>query len=160
MQIQIVSMSFYQALDTMGKLRDVLGYTRLTLEKLPGIRADLVRLEEDWQKWTDQNPKVVHNSSDKGQKCENLYQTKDSSTNHVCIFCEISRHRESQCQKTSSLDQRRLILPKKKLCFNCTGGKQRRLSITVTKRVFIEKTNTTLQYVIKQHILFLPQIPI
>lgn len=35
------------ALDTMGELRDIKGYVRLTLEKIPGNRIDRVRLEED-----------------------------------------------------------------------------------------------------------------
>ncbi len=40
-----------QALETMGKLIEVNGYVRLTLDKLPGIRADLVRMDNDWQEW-------------------------------------------------------------------------------------------------------------
>ncbi len=40
-----------QVLETMGKLREVTGYVRLTLDKLPGIRADLVRMDDDWQEW-------------------------------------------------------------------------------------------------------------
>ena len=32
-----------QALETTKKLKDIKGYVRLTLDKLPGIRADLVR---------------------------------------------------------------------------------------------------------------------
>ena len=38
-----------QALDTMHKLRDIKGYAKLNLDKLPGIRADLVRLDDEWQ---------------------------------------------------------------------------------------------------------------
>ena len=38
-----------QVLETMGKLREVTGYVCLTLDKLPGIRADLVRMDDDWQ---------------------------------------------------------------------------------------------------------------
>lgn len=57
-----------QALETMGKIKEINGYVRVTLDKLPGIRADLVRLDEDWQdwdfprmiealrKWCDRNP--------------------------------------------------------------------------------------------------------
>ena len=41
-----------QALDTMNKLKEINGYVRLTLDKLPRISADLVRLDEDWQEWT------------------------------------------------------------------------------------------------------------
>ena len=43
-----------QALDTMGKLREINGYVRVTLDKLPGIRADLVRLDDDWQEFKEQ----------------------------------------------------------------------------------------------------------
>ena len=35
----------------MGKKKDNRGYVRLTLDKLPGIRADLVRLDDNWQEW-------------------------------------------------------------------------------------------------------------
>ena len=31
-----------QTLESMGKEKDIRGYVRLTLDKLPGIRADLV----------------------------------------------------------------------------------------------------------------------
>lgn len=57
-----------QTLDTMGKPKGINGYVRLTLDKLPAIRADLVGTDNDWQewdfwqfiealiKWTDRNP--------------------------------------------------------------------------------------------------------
>ena len=32
----------------MGKLREIKGYVRVTLDKLPGIRTDLVRLDDEW----------------------------------------------------------------------------------------------------------------
>ena len=35
----------------MGKLKEKNGYVRSTLHKLPGIRADFVRLDNDWQEW-------------------------------------------------------------------------------------------------------------
>ena len=40
-----------QTLESMGKEKDIRGYVRLTLDKLPGIRADLVRLDDNWQEW-------------------------------------------------------------------------------------------------------------
>ena len=36
-----------QVLETMKKLKDIKGYVRLTLDKLPGIRVDLLRLDEN-----------------------------------------------------------------------------------------------------------------
>ena len=41
-----------QALDTTNKLKEKNGYARLTLDKFPGIDADLVRIDENWQEWT------------------------------------------------------------------------------------------------------------
>lgn len=40
-----------QALEMMGKLGEVNGYVRMTLNKLEGIRGDLVRTDDDWQEW-------------------------------------------------------------------------------------------------------------
>ena len=60
--------SHIQVLETMGKVKEIRGFVRATLDKLPGIRADLVRLDDDWQdwgfpelieslrKWCDRNP--------------------------------------------------------------------------------------------------------
>ena len=46
-----------QTLESMGKHKDIRGYVRLTLDKLQGIRADLVRLDDNWQEW--RFPKLV-----------------------------------------------------------------------------------------------------
>ena len=57
-----------QALEMLGRIGEVNEYLRLTLDKLDGIRGDLVRTDDDWQswkfpnliealrKWTERNP--------------------------------------------------------------------------------------------------------
>ena len=57
-------------LETLGKLKEVNGYVRATIDKLEGIRGDLVRTDDNWQewefpqlieamrKWTERNPKI------------------------------------------------------------------------------------------------------
>ena len=50
-------MSGCMLFDTMHKLRDIKEYVRLTLDKLREIRADLVRLGDEWQEWDF--PKLV-----------------------------------------------------------------------------------------------------
>ena len=40
-----------QSLETMGKLEQVNGNVRLTIDKLSGIRGDLVRNDDNWQDW-------------------------------------------------------------------------------------------------------------
>ena len=43
-----------QALDTMRKIEEMKRYVRVTLDKLEGILADLVRNDDNWQDWTFQ----------------------------------------------------------------------------------------------------------
>ena len=40
-----------QSLETMGKLSQVNGNVALTIDKLSGIRGDLVRNDENWKTW-------------------------------------------------------------------------------------------------------------
>ena len=76
-----------QTLDTMGKPKGINGYVRLTLDKLPAIRADLVGTDNDWQewdfwqfiealrKWTDKNPIPLEDKrKQKKKKRERPYQ--------------------------------------------------------------------------------------
>ena len=37
--------------ESMGKKKGIRGYVRPTLDKLPGIKSDLVRLDDNWQEW-------------------------------------------------------------------------------------------------------------
>ena len=39
--------SHIQVLQTMGKVKEISGFVRATLDKLPDIRADLVRLDDN-----------------------------------------------------------------------------------------------------------------
>ena len=40
-----------QATETMGKLRTIIGYMRLLLDRLPSTRSDLVRDDVNWANW-------------------------------------------------------------------------------------------------------------
>ena len=43
--------SHIQVLEIMGKVKEIGGFVRVTLDKLPGVRADLLRLDDNWQEW-------------------------------------------------------------------------------------------------------------
>ena len=83
-----------QALETLGRLQDVNGYVRMSLDKLEAIRGDLVRTDDDWQdwdfpkfvtalrKWTERNPVSVK-SIDKSQESHLPRRTTRDSFYHA-----------------------------------------------------------------------------
>ena len=90
-------MSSVQALGTFRKPNEIKGCVRNALAELPGIRADLVRLDDSWQdwrfceliealiKWTVRNPKMI--ASKKKPKQYNVYYTKEREQKiRNCIF--------------------------------------------------------------------------
>lgn len=85
----------------MGKLQEINGYARMTLDKLPTIRVDLVRLDDDWQEWkfgkliealrkrAVRNPKPS-SSDQKGENRSNkMFQTRFQRQryNNEYIYC-------------------------------------------------------------------------
>ena len=44
-------MTSVQSLDTMRKMKKINDYVGFTIDKLPGIRANLVRIDIDWKNW-------------------------------------------------------------------------------------------------------------
>ena len=126
-----------QALETMNKLKEINEHVKLALDKLQVIRADLVSLDDNWQKWdlaklvdslrtwTDRNPQDILNNDQK-HKREAVFQTKEQKqTPHACAYCDKQDYNARQCESVKSVEDRRLILSKRKLCFNCTGTKHR-----------------------------------
>ena len=97
----------------MGKEKEIRGYVRLTLDKLPDIRADLVRLDDNWQewgfpqlveglrKWCERNPVPLdgnHGRRDKGR--DPLLQAKQEGGKHrVCVYCKSEEHKSVDCDK-------------------------------------------------------------
>ena len=121
----------------MNKLKDINGYVKITLDKLPDICADLVRLDDDWQdwgltqlvealrKWTERNPKILV-APDKKLKRDKMYHTRENEhKSRVCVYCNKEGHKSSECKTVAKVSERRLILLQKRLCFNCTGSKHR-----------------------------------
>lgn len=127
-----------QALETMGKIKEINGYVWVTLDKLPGVRADLVRLDDEWQdwgfpqmiealrKWCDRNPvrpeERKHNPlggnrlPPKLPKGDKAYHTKKEDWKpRPCTYCESAEHKSINCEKVESVDERKKIVSAKKL---------------------------------------------
>ena len=127
-----------QSLDTLRRLADVKGNVRCTLDKLKGIKADLVRGNEGWkdwgfkdllrelQKWTQINPveEIAVEKLEKDQTGKrnqqfkpplpifNTHQSKPRSGNQW-VYCEDDNHRAINCTKVTSVHERQKILSEK-----------------------------------------------
>ena len=69
------------------------------------------RGNEDRTDWRQRDKMMFANAMDKPQ-----------GTQNSCVHCEFSNHRSSDCRKVINVAQRREVLKKKRLCFNCTGS--------------------------------------
>ena len=143
-----------QSLETMGKLGEVNGYVRMTLNKLEGIRGDLVRTDDNWQdwkfpqlvealrKWTVRNPpktdeELGHERPPLSKPPfkpppklprlrDRVFHSKQEEWKpRPCVYCDSNRHKSVDCDKVVGVELRRKHLSEKKLCFNCTGTKHR-----------------------------------
>lgn len=130
-----------QALDTMGKIKEINGYVRVTLDKLPGIRADLVRLDDNWQgwgfsqmlealrKWCDRNPLPSSDQPSRERTLPNKSRDRffnsrqEDWKQRPCVYCGSSGHKSVGCDRMVSVAERKKHLSEKKLCFNYTGKK-------------------------------------
>ena len=128
-----------QTLESMGKDKDIRGYIRLTLDKLPGIRVKLVRLDEDWQdwgfshlvealrKWCERNPVPLDGNPGRREEGRDpLLQAKQEGWKlRPCVYCKSGEHKSFDCDKIKGVSERMNYLSDNKLCFNCTGTRHR-----------------------------------
>ena len=137
-----------QALQTLNKLEQVNGAASMTLDKLPAIRGDLVRIDPSWESWdlaklseavrlwTRRNPADTNQREQTEQQTakQNLrqqariYHTRRGSDLKPrcwpCVYCG-EDHKAVECTKVTDVSDRRQILLNKRLCFNCTAGNHR-----------------------------------
>ena len=126
-----------QSLDTLGKLQEVKGNVRSVIEKLKGIKADLVRGEGNWQdwdflqllealrKWKDINP--IESNEKINEKPPQYHARNFQTQEHAqgCVYCDETTHKTINCDKVITVADRKKQLSMKRLCFNCTGSRHR-----------------------------------
>jgi hypothetical protein len=149
-----------QTLETMGKLKEVKGFVRSTLDKLPGIRADLgfSEMVEALRKWCVRNP-ISEEDRKSDHKGTSHYQQKSGKFLHAkqelwkpkpCVFCESTLHKSVDCNQVVDVPSRKKILSEKKLCFNCIGVKHR--ASEVKQLAFGVMRNTTPLFVMTKRV--------
>ena len=113
-----------QSSETFGKLKEINGYVRSTLDKLPGIRADLVRLGDNWQEWefhdviealrewTEGNP--VQNER-RGEYIKTYMARQEGPPQATCVYCNQEDHKGIVCEQVKYIKDRRKIQSEKQL---------------------------------------------
>ena len=122
-----------QALQTMDKINQVDGYVAVTLEKLPDIPGDLVKMDHDWERWNfAQLSEAVRlrtrwNPADPNcEKSPTERSTKSfHPTNRMCVCCGEEIAMQLTVTRIVNVAERKQILKKKRLCFNWAIGSHR-----------------------------------
>ena len=110
-----------------------------TLNKLPQVKPDLVRTDDDWEEETMEHGNLIDNiqrwlrrnkSSHDCHKREsrdrerNMYtrrkRDKDDRRSVQCVFCK-SDHWRNKCKSCVTTEQRKRFFVENKLCFNCAS---------------------------------------
>ena len=121
-----------QALETMGKLSQISGNVSMTLDKLSSIRGDLVRTDPDWEswdyvklveaikQWVRRNPATSVDKEREDNSRKRLFQARSEGFRpRGCVYCGDLDHKATQCEKIKDVAERKGILAKRGLCFNC-----------------------------------------
>ena len=128
-----------QSLETMGKLDKVNGNVSMTLDKLPGIRGDIVRTDDSWESWdfvklcealklwTRRNPIEFTNAAERAdpfprrrERSDKLFNVRHQEPKpRTCVYCDNTSHFSWECPKITTFDERKRFLAQHRLCFNC-----------------------------------------
>ncbi|XP_028412574.1 uncharacterized protein LOC114535467 [Dendronephthya gigantea] len=124
----------FGAIQTLGDGEKLSGFVMTTINKLPHIKADLVRADDDWeewsmevlllnlQKWLRRN-KVEDTSNQKETRYKkpegHWYQKSSGPPKPHCVFCSNNEHWSDQCKTVKRLADRKKFFAEKNLCFNC-----------------------------------------
>ena len=124
----------FDALQTLGESEKLSGFVMTTINKLPHIKPDLVRVDDDWeewsmevliknlQKWLRRN-KVDDASNQKETRYKkpegHWYQKSSGPPKPHCVFCANNEHWSDQCKTVKRLADRKKFFAEKNLCFNC-----------------------------------------
>ena len=122
-----------RALETLRKLDQVNGNVSMTLDKLSGIRGDLVRTDPEWEtwdfeklaealrQWVKRNPVIDSDPPPrKDEPRKKLFHANGNGQKlSGCIYCGDLDHKAISCTNVVKPSERKQILARKGLCFNC-----------------------------------------
>ena len=130
-----------QTLEMLRKISECLALVQGVLNKLLGIKAELVQRKPNWQSWnfteltsalrawmeiyprkSVRSSEAPRSASSPGQRSFHMREhSTDTYTPRGCVYCNDASHKSSKCTVISSPAAQRNFLQGKGLCFNCTG---------------------------------------
>ena len=124
----------------MGNLEQVNEKVSMTLDKLQGIRGNLVWTDETWETWdflklckasrlwtrpnsvdsqqTEKAPELACHREWPNKLYDTRYQEPKPQG---FVYCDATSHKSGGCPKITTTNERKHILAKQRLCFNCIG---------------------------------------
>jgi len=107
------------------------GFVVTTIKKLPHVKPNLVRTDDDWEKWSTTDlidnlqqwlrrhkvDDLPGNSGDVRQKKEKTWYHREKG-DPICICCK-GKHWGDACKVVKTVEARRQFFQEKKLCFHC-----------------------------------------
>ena len=120
-----------QTLETVGKTSECMALVRGILNKLPGIKAELVQGHPEWQSWNFtqllnalREWKEIH-PRENVKSCDTLrsfhVEERNGNATRGCVYCHGVLHKAKDRTAITSVEDHRKYLQEKRLCFNCTG---------------------------------------
>ena len=120
----------FDVLQTLEEGEKLHGFVMAKLNKLPHVKPDLVRVDENWedwsmeelidalQKWLRRNNTEI--STEQHKKSEkHLFTLKGEKPTPYCLFCRKQDHWSDSCTVVTELVDRRKFFMDHSLCFNC-----------------------------------------
>ena len=97
-----------------------------TLNKLPQVKPDLVRVDESWEEWSmedliDALQKWLRRNHVESSKCKkHMFSEKQGDKlKPYCLFCRKQEHWSKDCTLGTTLAERNKFFIDHNLCFNC-----------------------------------------
>ena len=130
----------FDALQTLGQADMLKGFVLSTLNKLPNIKSDLVRTDNEWESWSmkdlldnlqqwlkrNKMTAELSKSSDHPKRERQWWTQKGEkkSKDRKCLFCE-ENHWSDTCPSQDTKEKRKAFFVACRLCFNCGSSGHR-----------------------------------
>ncbi|XP_028415672.1 uncharacterized protein LOC114539136 [Dendronephthya gigantea] len=125
----------YDALRTLDEHAKLDGFVMCTLNKIPQVKPDLVRTDDNWEDWKMERlidnlqgwlrrNKSPHDNNRRDSRERSMYTRrggdKGGKRGSQCVFCK-AEHWSDKCSSYTTTEQRKKFFVENKLCFNCAS---------------------------------------